>query len=300
MSPTRIMKRYLLGEVSEEERIDLENRYLSDATLFEELTEAENDLIDSYVRGRLSDHDKQEFEKQYLTSTERRARVQFASAFSEISREHEAVSSAQKSSFWERLTSLFSQPTPKLQWGMALAGLAVVLAIGWVTVHHDRSLQATLPPMQPSSSPASPTPTTPVPNNQAPSSENTGGTELAKADRPELDEFTVQLTPGLARGIEAGTKTFSVPKTPWIEFRLLLENDEHRNYSAVVETAEGNEVWHVDGIKSLLLHGNKVVDVRVPSKIVKPGDYVIRLGEMRTIHSNQEDIAVYSFRALSR
>jgi hypothetical protein len=40
MSDQGIMKRYLLGRASPEERVDMENAYLADPTFFEELTEA--------------------------------------------------------------------------------------------------------------------------------------------------------------------------------------------------------------------------------------------------------------------
>jgi hypothetical protein len=298
MSDLGTIRHYLLGTASPEQRVDLENRYLSDPSLFEELTEVENDLIDSYARGKLSDPDRQLFEQQYLTSPQRRARVQFASALHEISREHESAAPPQELSLWRRLTFAFSLQSRKLRWGMAMAAVALILVMGWLTMPQKRNLRATLRPAKGSGT--FPSAAAPVSNGQAPSGGNTVATEVAKAERPELEEFTVQLTPGVARGLGAETTTFSVPKTPWIQFRLVLENDDYRSYSAIVETAEGNEVRRVDGLKSQLLHGNKIVDVSVPSKILKPGDYVIRLSETPTIQSNQEDIAVYSFRALSR
>lgn len=298
MSSKGSMKRYLLGEASAEERVDLENRYLSDPSFFEELTEAENDLIHSYVRGELSNPDRKEFEKRYLTSTEGKIRVQFASVLTEVSRENAAES--QKLPFWARLTLSFSHSSPKLQWGMAMAGVAMILAVGWLAIPHSRSLPATSPVAERSGNPPLAATGNPVPNSEAAGSGKAAGTELAKADRPDLDEFTVQLTPGTSRGLESETKTFLAPKTPWIQFRLVLRSDDHRGYFAVVETAEGNEVRRVVGLKSQLLDGNKVVNVRMPSKIVKPGDYLIRLGEMPVVNGHNEDIDVYSFRAVNK
>ena len=140
------MKRYLLGEASPRERADLENEYLSDASLFEELTEAENDLIDSYVRGKLADHERQEFERQYLSSPHGRARVNFASAIAEISREPRQSISPRSRSFWLWLTSPFSHSSPKLRWGLAAGTVAMVVTIGWLSVRHDRGIEADLAP----------------------------------------------------------------------------------------------------------------------------------------------------------
>ena len=124
------MRRYLLGGASPAERIDLENAYLAESTVFEELTEAENDLIDSYVRGKLPEQDKNEFERQYLTSPQRQARVQFASALIDISQEPRPAAVVHRFIPWRWFT--FSQQTPKLRWGFALGAAAIILAIGWL------------------------------------------------------------------------------------------------------------------------------------------------------------------------
>jgi len=295
------MKRYLLGRASPEERVDLENRYFSDASLFERLTEAENDLIDSYVRGELSDFDRQEFERQYLGSPQRRARVQFANALTEISQESGQVASVQKSSFWQSLTFLFSQSSPKLRWGLAAGAVAMVLAIGWLKTTSDRSLRASLPPphVEPNGRPQSPGT---APSGQVPGGGNTAGIEIAKADKPELDEFTVQLTPGISRSGGAEAKVFAVPpKGSWIKLRLALDNDDHPAYVAVVETAEGNVIRRIGGLKSQLSGGNKVVDLRIPSRLIQADDYVVKLsGTLVGTKGGEEEVDVYSFRAVNQ
>ena len=62
-----------------------------------------------------------------------------------------------------------------------------------------------------------------------------------------------------------------------ITFRLNLEEDIHPAYVAILERAEGQLVQHSDKLKSRLSDGNKVVDLRISSRLVRPGDYVIRL-----------------------
>lgn len=302
MSDQGTMKRYLLGKASPEERVDLENRYLSAASLFEELTEAENDLIDSYVRGKLSDFDRQEFERQYLGSPQRRTRVQFASALTEISQGSREVASVQKFSFWRSLRFLFSQSSPKLRWGLAAGAVATVLAIGWLKTTSDRSLHASLPrpSVEHSRRPQSTGTVAPAPNGQVPTGGNTPGIEIAKADKPALDEFTVQLTPGISRSGGAEAKVFPAPKTPWVHFQLILDNDDHSAYAAVVETAEGGEIRRVDELKSRLLHGNKIVDVRVSSHLIRSGDYIIRLSGTSQRNGGQEEVDVYSLRFVNR
>ena len=302
MSDQGSMKRYLLGRASPEERIDLEQRYLSDPGLFEEFTEVENDLIDSYVRGRLSDLDRDEFERQYPDSPHRRRRVQFASALAEVSREPSRAPSVQKSSFWQRLTLPF-QARPRLQWGLAVGAMTMILAVGWLKMTNDRRLQPSLPApsVERTATPHSPTTAAPPMNGRAPSSGTAEGTEVARVDRPELEEFTMQLTPGISRSVGSGAKVFAVPsKVSWINVRLTLDNDEHPVYAAVVETAEGSVIQRINGLRSQLSGGDKVVTLRLASGSIRAGDYVIRLNGSQGAEGSEEEVDVYSLRLASR
>ncbi len=70
--------RYLLGDLSEEEEKTIGRRYLSESKASEELEIAEDELIDRYVRGKLSIKDSSRFKKMLLTSPRLRERVEFA------------------------------------------------------------------------------------------------------------------------------------------------------------------------------------------------------------------------------
>ena len=197
------IRRYLLGGASPEERVYLENAYLADSTLFEELTEAENDLVDSYVRGKLPNQDKEDFEQQYMASPQRRARVQFASALLDISQELGPAASLHRPVLRRWLT--FSQWIPMLRWSMAVGAAAIILVVGWLKVTHDRVLQASLPSAQSSTHQLPSVPS----NGQAQIGQNDGVTEVARTETPELAEFTMKLTPGTSRSIGTGAKTFT-------------------------------------------------------------------------------------------
>jgi hypothetical protein len=60
------LARYLLGELSLEDCQRLENEYLRDDKVWETLITVENDLIDSYAQGGLSEQRRREFEQHYL------------------------------------------------------------------------------------------------------------------------------------------------------------------------------------------------------------------------------------------
>jgi CHAT domain-containing protein/Tfp pilus assembly protein PilF len=77
----RLLKSYLLGELSEEdERRPLEERLLTDEDFFEELLITEDELIDDYLKNALTDEEKRRFEDHFLLTAERQQKLRFAKA----------------------------------------------------------------------------------------------------------------------------------------------------------------------------------------------------------------------------
>lgn len=77
-TPTENLTRYLLGDLPEEERARLEDDFLGDEGLFERVADAENDLVDDYVGGRLAARERERFEQHYLRLPGSRERLQTA------------------------------------------------------------------------------------------------------------------------------------------------------------------------------------------------------------------------------
>src|ERR1051326_4704977 len=80
----RLIARYLLGDLPEEQQVAIEDRAFSDQEYLALVTAVENDLIDEYVRQELSATERQQFETRFLASAERRKRVQFAIALARV------------------------------------------------------------------------------------------------------------------------------------------------------------------------------------------------------------------------
>lgn len=72
------VKNYILDNVSEECRSQIEERMFSDDAFFERIELAEADLIDSYILDKLSNNDRKLFESHFLTSSRNRKEVQMA------------------------------------------------------------------------------------------------------------------------------------------------------------------------------------------------------------------------------
>jgi CHAT domain-containing protein len=75
------IKQYLLGELApENRRQELEERILTDDEFFEEILVAEDELTDQYLDGALTDRERERFENHFLSTPERRQKLNFARA----------------------------------------------------------------------------------------------------------------------------------------------------------------------------------------------------------------------------
>ena len=140
----RVITDYLLGASSEAETERLDEMSLTDGDFARRLQAIENDLVDAYVRGRLSGNALTGFNSHYLTSPRRREKVKFAETFlaftdnaaPALAEEAQSVSAGiAASETVPRGASrfdLFALPRLRLQWGLAAVALVLLLAGGYL------------------------------------------------------------------------------------------------------------------------------------------------------------------------
>ncbi len=140
---TEDINAYLLGNLPEEKAEVFDELSFTDADFADELSAAEKDLVDAYIRGELTGKTLERFETHYLASPLRRDKVEFAGAF-QVFAEKEFVKTAElneeekpqrKSGFF---ADLFAVPKLSLQWGFALAALAFLVFGGWLMLENSR------------------------------------------------------------------------------------------------------------------------------------------------------------------
>ncbi len=129
--------RYLLNELSEADQESFEEDFLKDEGLFEQLQSLEEELIEDYVKGDLSRRERRLFERRYLVSEQRHARVENARQLVEacsLLASSQAAANDTISSKWHsaglRLWMLTKQYSA--QWGGVAA--AILLLLGSVLV----------------------------------------------------------------------------------------------------------------------------------------------------------------------
>jgi hypothetical protein len=290
----RTIRQYLLGELSEPEQAAVESEYIADRDVFEEVCALENDLIDDYVRGNLAGTDREQFERRYFSSPERLSRVQFAGSMlaslygtgtRASGRRPDSASSRVRGS----LAAVFGRW--KLRATPILATLALVLAVatGLLALEALRLRRALVTSQETLAS-----------QSQKESelerqlTEQRASTEHLAKDLEALRSGNAQeqtsslrglapiiasfiLRPGLLRSGGEPQRLLIPAGADVIELRLNLRSLDFKEYTGNLLTPEGAVIWKQPTIKIRPSQTGGTAFMRVPSKLLPPGDYLMRV-----------------------
>ena len=242
-----LLRQYLLGDrlaAAEQDRI--EKSYFESDPYLDRLTEVEDDLIDTYIRGGLSPRECAQFERHFLAAKRRRDRYEAMRAiaacfFRESPRPHHSLLSG--------FRDFFVMQSPAARTAMAGLGVVALVAVGLLGAGYVRLWR-----------------------------ETTNARVLLASSRPTPAPafVTFSLRPGLLRsGAGTGNQVRVEPGVEWLVVRL--ETPALREYSwfaAALSTAPGEEVLR----QNRLLPAGDAIDLRIPAGVLTAGqDYVVSL-----------------------
>jgi hypothetical protein len=272
------LRRYLLGELPEEESAALEEQYFGADDVFAAVLAAEDALAEEYLRGGLSGPDRERFERRFLSTPDGRARLGIV----------RDVASRPAPRAGTRRTGL-GLALPPLWRAAAAAAVLTAVAAGWLlTQGRDRRPPAVagieprpgLPMASPPGGAASPHP------------------KLAPAPpRPVPAEavLSVTLAAGLVRD-PGGMTAFEIPRnTTTLRLVLPLPRDEYPRYRVSLQTPEGSERASQDRLTPRGGPSGRSIEVRVPAKLLAPGTYVVIVSGL-TADGRTEAAGEYVFR----
>ena len=81
------MRQFLLGDLTEEKREEVEQLVLSESDTREKLSMAEDDLIEDYLEGSLTEEDSQKFLNQFLAIPHQRNKLRLAKSLRRVAKE---------------------------------------------------------------------------------------------------------------------------------------------------------------------------------------------------------------------
>lgn len=271
--------RFVLGELSEEEKTTLETKYFLDDQFFHELIEVESDLVDAYVRDEMTPSEQERFEAALGLFPARREKVEFARTLQRV------------------LTRPVVRDIPAWRRMLPLAAAVLLFAAGaaWFAFESIRlkdervSLEA-----QRASLAESLTRLEAQANEQRARIAEMEEQASRPAPVPRIVSFV--LAAGMLRG-DPGSNAFRVPYgADAIALELSLERVGSKTYRAAIQTPSGETILTQRGLRPRKGKSGALVSVLLSSGELSPGDYILVLSGERA--GGVETVGEYSFRVV--
>jgi len=299
----KLLIRYLLGSLPEEQQIQVEGGFLSDDQSYERLLALENELFYDYAQNKLAPDEREQFEKRFLSSEQNRKRVMIASALARkmaesasIETDERVIADREPQRFWQSLKSYFVAQGAAMKVSLAALGI-VSLALIWLVIgvvrlrnefnqfRAQRAVQADRLRQQAQQGRA-------LADELSLKLEREAGQNAML--RQELSRMHVQsrgqgesppsvislvLTSSIVRDQATGMKRLYLPQAARL-LKLLLKlkgEVEYKSYQATLLTAEGAERWTQDRLQAQRTGSGRSIVLWLPTKTLEPGDYELRL-----------------------
>lgn len=274
--PSPNILRYLLGELSEAEQEQFEEEYFADPQLFQQLQEARNDLMDSYVRDELPAAQRARFEQYFLASPRRRERVELARALAQ-----EQATTPRTVTRTEHPSQRSGWFTLRPAWIFAAAMILLLFGVFWFL----RS-QKTSAPSIANHTPVLPSATASVSSPAVAPAPSPTPLRSPLPPKPVIATFT--LSPVLVRDSNE-TQLLTIPATTnVVQLQLELEARPAARYQARLRTPEGTEILRVRGLSAQTTAQGPRIVLSVAAKLLGNADYVVQL-EGATAEGNTID-----------
>lgn len=317
-----MMRRYLLDEISDEERNSIEEKFLADDEFFDELDALEDELYFDYKQGNLSATDKTAFEKKFLATNADRQKADFTEAFLQAATEISAEKTAP--SFWKSIAAFFDFSNASMRLGTAAASILLLFLVGFLIFNNlnKQKIDVAKVPEVPETKTPTPTPIDEKiieqkqqekddlekkleEEKQKAEQDANKIRELEKQkekiqkdleknqnkqiapEQPQRTFIALVLSPGL-RGSGAAAKVKLTPELKTVNLTLPIKKEfQEDDFKIVVRSVGGGTI-----LSSNAKSGKKTaVSVSVPAKSLQRGSYEIAL----ISSADNEEFASYYF-----
>lgn len=303
--PDDLLTRFLLGELSEEERAEVEARFLADNEFFEEVLSAEDALLDQYLLGQLTDEQRERADRLFRSSDRQRREALFTEELIVAVRGADPASGrAVHTAGPSEITPPAKEDTghtppfklrspknfmPRLAWAGGFFLLLVCLALAsWFFYRRAQTRPAGTNQAETNHGGKGPRET---PTEEAVGKEVPGGRPVVGGEKHGTPEETpeprpprrsesvasILLSPAtLERG--GGSTTIRL-KTGTSKVQLHLELDEgarYNRYGVLITTFDGRRVWSNDSLDSGQISKGHIA-LTLPSSLFGYDDYKVEL-----------------------
>jgi len=328
----KLISQYLLGELSEEQQVEIEDRAFSDEAFMATITTVENDLIDEYARGEMPATDRRRFESRFLNSESRRKRIEFAKALTLLLDETRVTErdtrrvSATRSSWRDALAAFFQGMNPAGRIALATATLLIIVGGAWLITQtltlrsQVNRLQAQQSSQQNAQENERQALQRQVESERRRNQELSAQLDQEKQQRAQSDESlrrlsetvkqpteaprsiiaSLTLLPGISRGATTQPKLILPPNASVARLQIGIEPEEdYKSFGVELRTTSGRPVWMRDSLTARSSRGGRSIRLTLPASALLPGEYELRLKGVPQA-GPPEDVGFYYFEVMKR
>jgi len=322
LNSEKILAQYLLGQLPEEQQVEIEDRAFQDKEYLASITSVENDLIDEYVRGEMTAEVRRQFEQRFLASADRRKRVEFAKALTQVTSEYvvaeKRVVAPRTASWRDSFEAFFQSLNPVAKFAMVAIVLLILAGGAWLVTETFR-LRNRLTTMQ-------------AENQQRQNlqqqmelerrrnEELTARLNQEKQQREQSEESLRQLSetpnantpaprpvvasltllPGLSRGGGDKPSLTLAPDARLVRLQIGIDPEEqYKAFAVELRSVAGRQVWTRENLAARNRGGARSVTLTLPATALKPGEYELKLSGVSNAGAT-EDVGFYYFNVSRR
>jgi len=259
------LRAYLLGTLDTARKTEFEDKILFTPEVYEELLIVEEELIDNYVAGGLSQLERQQFENYFLITAERQNNLRFGQLLKRYVSSHAiedpaaaATSHVDKDAPAPKpfmLSPALAGTRPLMTFCVAGVVLAGVVLLGWLTLRKP----------------------------------------LTRPNQPKSDSVVVvTLAPG---SIQTANKQVNVPPKGYdLKLELELKSASFQNYRFEL-FRENRSVQTSEALPAEAKGQQYVIPLTITNDSLSPGDYQVKLSGVSDSGAD-EFVQNYSFRVV--
>src|SRR5437773_2853536 len=285
----KILRKYLLGDLSPEEQQEVELQLMSDEDAYDLLVAAEDDLIDASIAGKLKGDELERFNNYFLAAGERQRKLQFGRSLERFVRDSPRSAASPESPardvFWGAVAN-FLRYRPAIAYAASAVVVLMIVGSMWSVfriVELQRQLHSATAQLADVGRERDET------KRQLGESQSLG--ERMRAQVQALEEtlgatksspvpqalLAFNLTPGLSRSSSDIPKIAITANASLLQFSLTLLDDNYDSYRAALRDAGGQELWTRDRLSATTTRDGKAVVLTVPIPLLSNGDYSFSL-----------------------
>ena len=241
------VRSYLLGVLDADRKTQLEEQILSTPQTYEELLLVEEELIDQYVAGGLSEHERQQFETHFLITAERQKNLRFGQLLKRYVNSNlaaAAIPHVEKSAPAKKSLTFSTLPAagrPVMVFGVAGVVLLSVALLCWLGYRRPQSRLA----------------------------------------QPRVEPVVVvTLAPAAAPRVNVPPKGYD------LKLELELANPSFRNYNSEL-FRENKSVQTRGELRMEPKGEQYIVPVTITGEVLSPGDYELKLSGVSESGANE-------------